>query len=809
MASPQQSALCETSFSVRGMDCASCVTHVERAARALPGVSDASVSLVRGRATVRYDPTTVDAPTVAKAITDSGYPSSPEDASTSPAELESARHRHHSDDTAGWFRRAVVGLVLWFPLESTHWLIKLFSEASHHYRVTWMDWASLLTGTIGIVYLGSGFYAGAWKGLRRLTTNMDVLIAMGASVAYGYSLVALLGYVTGAWSTLPALYFMESTGLLALVSFGHWLEARARNSAGSAIRQLLDLAPAVALRMRPESSGVADRSSTGGVQASVTNIRPVAKTGLSLAVLNPEPRLLEPPAFDEVPVAEVRVDDRILIRPGDRVPVDGMVVEGKSSIDESMITGESLPVSRGVGDAVIGGTVNQDGRLVVRATRVGAETALSQIVKLVETAQNAKPPIQKLADQISAVFVPAVLGVALVTGVGWYAWGTSHGWERADVWAQVARCVCSVLIIACPCALGLALPTALMVGTGRGAARGILIRNINALQHAERVGTVVLDKTGTLTRGKPVVSTIECAAGVTEAELLQLAASAEQFSEHPLAKAIVRAARERGLGLADLDGFTNEAGSGVSAELKGQTVLVGSSAWVGVRDHQTPGTGSTQVHVARRSTDSVVRLGVIHLTDELKPDSRAAVGALQRMGLKTVLLTGDNAGAANVIARQVGITDVHAGVKPGDKAGVIRSLQTGKKRGVAMVGDGVNDAPALAQADLGIAIGSGSDVAKETGGIVLVSGSLTGVAVAIRLSRATMRKVRQNFFLAFVYNTLAIPLAAMGLLNPLIAAAAMALSDVCVIGNSLLLRYQRIDDPTDDANSSQETSPTD
>jgi Cu+-exporting ATPase len=600
---------------------------------------------------------------------------------------------------------------------------------------------------------------------------------------------------------------MEATGLLALISLGHWLEARARQSAGSAIRQLLELAPAVAWR----------------------------ESGSS---------------FDEVPVAKLAIGDRVLVRPGDRIPIDGVVTQGQSSVDESMITGEPIPVVRAAGDSVIGGTVNQDGRLVVRVSKTGSQTALAQIVCLVENAQSKKPPVQRLADSISAIFVPSVLLIALITGIGWYAWGHYHGWTSSHVWSTVARTVCSVLIIACPCALGLAVPATVMVGTGRGARRGILIRDIDALQQAEKIDTVVLDKTGTITRGKPVVVEIIPVAGTSADAVLRLAASAEQFSAHPLAKAVVSHARERGLKLADPQSFNNISGAGVVAAIEGRKILVGNDALLrnhGVEpeknvptpDHpgilrysegsthggeparsfgvpqddalvndqaatakspdSTPDitAGATFVHVAVATEPGAVeRLGTIVISDELKTDSIPAIAGLHLLKLRTVLLTGDNRLAAERVAKQVGIGDLHAEVKPADKAAVIHSLQQPDPRQrhfVAMVGDGINDAPALATADLGIAIGGGSDIAKEAGDIVLVSGSLTGVAASIRLSRATMRKIRQNLFLAFIYNIIAIPIAAFGLLNPIVAAAAMALSDVTVIGNALLLRWEKID----------------
>jgi Cu+-exporting ATPase len=496
----------------------------------------------------------------------------------------------------------------------------------------------------------------------------------------------------------------------------------------------------------------------------------------------------------EVAVASLQLNDVILIRPGDRVPIDGVVVDGKSSVDESMITGESLPVTRNIDDNVVGGTINHDGALKVRVTRIGSQTALAQIIQLVEKAQSSKPAVQRLADKIASIFVPCVLAIALITGVGWYLRGQSQDWTTGAIWAQIAKTVCSVLIIACPCALGLAVPAALMVGTGRGAKRGILIRDIDALQNAEKINTVVLDKTGTITRGKPVVTGIQPLDGLAENALLQLAAGAEQYSQHPLAQAIVASARARGLEIPRAGDFSSRTGEGVAATIDGRTILVGSDLMMNGAPHAsgTPVTGSI-VHVGEKNGEGVVaRLGRIVLSDEIKPDSIDAVSAIHALNLQTVLLTGDNRATADAIAKQVGIDDVRAEVKPDQKAATIRELQS-RPSSIAMVGDGINDAPALAQSDLGIAIGSGSDIAKETGDIGLVGGSLAGIATAIRLSRATMRTVRQNLFFAFIYNVLAIPLAAFGYATPLIAAAAMALSDVTVIGNALLLRRAKID----------------
>jgi Cu+-exporting ATPase len=735
----------EAAFSVTGMNCAGCVNHVEKTASAVTGVESAQVNLARGRATVTFDARMTSAQAIADALTLSGYPSTPEVAGADAAVAETERLRSQEAHTRRWLRRALVGVALWLPVEAVHWTLHF----SGRHAGDWMEWVALATSTTAMVLVGSAFFRNAWSALRRRTTDMDVLIAMGTSVAWLYSLVSFAGYQLGAWATLPNLYFMEATGLLALISLGHWLEGRARQSAGRAIHELLQLAPSKALRLDAADVPV------------------------------------------EVPVAALLPGDRLLVRPGDRVPSDGVVIEGRSSVDESMITGEPLPVTRDIDDEVIGGTLNVDGRLVIRATRVGAQTALAQIVQLVETAQNSKAPVQLLADRIAAVFVPAVLGVALVTGIGWYVAGTLGGWESAVLWSRLANAVCSVLIIACPCALGLAVPAALMVGTGMGARRGILIRDIDALQHAEKVTLIVLDKTGTVTSGKPVVVRL------VDDEVLRLAAGAEQSSAHPLAKAVLDAARARGLALPAVGAFRDEPGSGVFATVEGRNLVVGSEAFV--RRETVAGGALPQGAGSEVGTEVWIGeaggaiLGVLGIEDEVRPDAAAAITKLHARGLRTVLLTGDREATARAVAARVGIADVRAGVAPAGKRAVIESLQQGGKARVAMVGDGINDAPALAQADLGIAIGSGSDVAKETGGIVLVSGSLLLVPAAIGLSRATMRCVRQNLFFAFLYNVLAIPLAAFGLLNPLIAAAAMALSDVTVIGNALRLRWAKVD----------------
>ena len=761
---------------VSGMNCASCVAHVEKSARSVTGVRDCRVNLATGRASIEFDPSQTNPSQVAGAIAEGGYPATPADPAQLSSDSQEQRIGRQAKEASAWLWRAAVGVALWLPVELLHWLRMLAHSHVHALaQADWFGWAALVSSTIALIYVGGKFYASAWSALKHKTSNMDTLIAMGASVAYFYSLTYFVGGLAGAWRPPMEheLYFMEASGLLALISLGHWLEARARQSAGRAIRELMNLAPATALRLSPKSTGAENQQQD---------------------------------SFEQVPAASLEIGDRILVRPGDRIATDGVVIEGRSSVDQSMISGEPLPVLRAPGDEVIGGTFNHDGRLIVRVTKVGQDTALAQIVKLVENAQTSKPPAQKLADRVAAIFVPTVLCIALFTAIGWFAWAHGHHWSAGQTAAAMAKAVCSVLIIACPCALGLAVPAAVMVGTGLGARHGILIRDIDAIQNAERVNTVVLDKTGTLTRGKPVVSNIIALDGVSDQQILNLAASAEQYSSHPLAQAIVNRAKELGVALSPLEDFNAYAGEGVAAKVGATNVLIGNNDLLARFGDGRPipsgaqaDSGSTLVTVARRGDGGKLQpLGTIVIADQLKEDSADAVARLHAMGLKTMLLTGDHAGAAAKVASEVGIDAVRAQVKPDGKAAVIREIQNGSsgthsyKAVVAMVGDGINDAPALAVADLGIAIGGGSDVARETGGIVLVGGSLKGVAASILLSRATMRTIRQNLFWAFIYNVVAIPFAAVGLVNPIVAAGAMALSDVTVIGNALLLRRKKL-----------------
>jgi Cu+-exporting ATPase len=728
------------SFQISGMNCASCVSHVEKSAKKVAGVQSAQVNLATGKATVTFDPAQTTAAAIAQSITASGYPAEPLTlnpfAPLTPAPLNPARR-------SPWRTRAAIALILRLPLELAHWLHLALHHGMAMSEPPPLFWASVAASTIAILYVGAGFYRGAWNALRRGTTNMDTLIAMGATVAFGYSLLALLGHLLNWWPEPKAYYFMESTGLLALISLGHWLESRARASAGSAIAQLMNLAPQTATKLTTEDKPI------------------------------------------EIPLADVQIGDRLLIRPGDRVPTDAVILDGTAAIDESMLTGEPIPAARSPGDRVIGGTVNTDGRLVIRAEKIGSETALARIVQLVESAQAAKPPVQRLADQISAIFVPAVLIIAALTGIIWFAIARHHNWPPSQTWPTIANAVCSVLIIACPCALGLALPAALMVSTGLGARRGILIRDLDALQHAEKIDTILFDKTGTLTEGHPTVQSIE---SPDPTQTLKIAAALAQFSTHPLSKAIVTHAQASIASLPTLTDFRSHPGAGLSAQLGPDPILLGTSEFLRSNKISLPDTNSDgpSVHVARAQRF----LGTIHFSDRIKPDAAATIAELKQMNLRPILVTGDIAQSAQSVADAVGISEIRSQVKPADKAAIVKEFQNGNSppRVVAMVGDGINDAPALAAADLGIALAAGSDIAKESGGIILIGSSLRAIPAAIRLSRQTMRVIRRNLFFAFIYNILAIPLAAAGLLNPLIAAAAMALSDLTVIGSALLLR---------------------
>ncbi len=772
------------SLDVEGMTCASCVNRIERYLRKVDGVDEANVNLATERATViarptvtveqiiaaveaagyeatlRLDGTPVETPAMsAGAASAAAAPAAAPAAAARPGEREAERPaeqrtfaQRHLADTR---RRLIIAALLTVPI-----LGGLARMTVAPFLPVFLSdpWFQLALATPVQFYAGWPFYRGTWKVLRHGGSDMNTLIAVGTSAAYLYSLAAILVpdffRAAGLASEgVPPLYFDTSSAIITLILLGRFLEARARSHTSDAIRKLIGLQPRTAR---------------------------IVRDGLER----------------DVPIEEVVVGDVILVRPGEKVPVDGVVLEGSSAVDESMVTGESMPVTKRPGDEVIGGTLNASGAFRFEATRVGRDTVLAQIVRLVQEAQGSKAPIQRLADVVTGYFVPAVLATAALTFVAWFVLGPQPSFNLALL-NTVA-----VLIIACPCALGLATPTSIMVGTGKGAENGILFRNAEALERLHKVRVVVLDKTGTLTEGRPRVTDVIRADGAPdEDEVVRLVAAAERGSEHPLGEAIVRFAREeRALELGDATAFEAVSGQGISATVQGRRVLVGRPAYLeadGVdlgrlRDvaEELAVSGKTPVFAAVDGRG----IAVIAIADTLKPGSSETVAELHRLGLEVVMLTGDNETTARAIARQAGVDRVLADVRPDEKAAQVRRLQSEGKL-VAMVGDGVNDAPALAQADVGIAIGTGTDVAIESAAVTLMSGDLRGLVTAIALSRVTLRNIKQNLFWAFAYNVALIPLAAGAfypftgiLLDPIIAAAAMALSSVTVVSNALRLR---------------------
>jgi Cu+-exporting ATPase len=736
---------------ITGMTCTNCAATVERALNKVPGVVQANVNFATERASVEYIPGVASVAAMIRAVEEAGYGVVQAAAREQLEDVEAqARQAEIADQT----RKFWVGVAFALPL----FLLSMARDLGllgHWAHAPWVNWLFLALATPVQFYTGWDYYVGSYHALRNRTANMDVLVAMGSTVAYVYSLVLLLFPAAG-----QHVYFETSAVIITLIKLGKLLEARAKGQTGEAIRRLMGLRPKTARVVR------------GGTEV-------------------------------DVPVEEVRVGDLIVVRPGERMPVDGVVVEGHSAVDESMLTGEPLPVDKGTGDEVIGATINKQGLLKFEATRVGAETALAQIIRLVQEAQGSKAPIQRLADQVAGIFVPAVILIALVTFAVWWAVGSQFT-------PAMIRLV-AVLVIACPCALGLATPTAIMVGTGKGAEMGILFKNSAALETAHRLQSVVLDKTGTLTVGKPAVTDIvtQDTEHETRDTILRLAASAERGSEHPLGQAIVAEAEARGLALADPQDFEAVPGKGVRAQVEGHRVLVGKPEWMEQEGVQL---GDLAAGVERLQAEARTAMvvavdgqaaGILGVADTLKEGSAEAVAELHRLGLEVVMLTGDNRRTAEAIAAQVGIDRVVAEVLPADKSAQVKQLQGGGRL-VAMVGDGINDAPALAQADVGIALGTGTDVAMETADVTLMRGDLRAVPRALALSRATMRTIKQNLFWAFFYNVILVPVAAGALypipwvpdvlrqLHPVLAAFAMAFSSVTVVSNSLRLRRVRL-----------------
>ena len=737
-------------FPVSGMTCASCVARVEEALNSVPGVVSASVNLASEKATVEYVEG-VEIADLRQAVKDAGYELGGEAETLEDVTTASRRETKSVRD------RFIIAVVLAAVIMALMWMPAFTGKP-------YLLW---VLATPVQFWAGLRFYRGAWGALKHRTADMNTLIAVGTSAAYFYSVVAVLFPGIFTVEGLEAhLYFETSAMIIALILLGRFLEARAKGQTSEAIKKLIGMQPKTAL---------------------------VIRDGKEL----------------EISVEDVRVGDIIQVRPGERVPVDGIIRQGYSSVDESMITGESIPLEKNTGDVVIGATINRMGSFKFEATRIGKDTTLAQIVRLVEEAQGSKAPIQRLADVIASYFVPVVIGIALITFIIWYFIGPSPALTFAFL------NFIAVLIIACPCALGLATPTAIMVGTGKGAEQGVLIRSAEALERLYKIDTILLDKTGTLTKGEPGVTDIITAPHYTEKELLKLAAAVEHKSEHPLGEAVVREAQEKQLKIATASHFRAIPGHGAEASVGNKKLLMGnlklmqdrgiSLGELEAKAENLRAEGKTVIFLAMDSKLA----GIIGLADTIKLNAQAVVAQLRRMGIEVVMLTGDNRRTAEAIGREAGIDHVLAEVLPERKSEEVKKLQdTGKV--VAMVGDGINDAPALAQADVGIAIGTGTDVAMETGDITLIRGDLSGITTAISLSRRTMRTVKQNLFWAFAYNTALIPVAAgilylafgstgvpsglqfilgdYGFLNPIMAAAAMAASSITVVSNSLRLR---------------------
>ena len=747
-------ATAKVELPITGMTCANCALSIERTLnKKVPGVVKASVNFASERAAVQYLPNLTSVEEMIAAIRQAGYDAIPPDETGEAEDIEQrARRAEIADQT----RKFIVGILFTLPLFL--WSMgRDFGLLGGWSHALWVNWAFWALATPVQFYTGWDYYTGGWKSLKNRSANMDVLVAMGSSVAYFYSVAVILHPSLGSH-----VYFETSAVIITLIKLGKMLEARAKGRTGNAIRKLMGLRPKTAT---------------------------IIRDGKEV----------------EVSLKEVKVSDVVVVRPGEKIPVDGIVLEGNSAVDESMLTGEPIPVDKSTGDTVVGATINSEGLLKFRATRVGKDTALAQIIKLVQDAQGSKAPIQALADRVAAVFVPGVIGIATITFILWWSLG-------GEFVPAMIRLV-AVLIIACPCALGLATPTAIMAGTGKGAEKGILFKDSEALEKATKLETIVLDKTGTLTLGKPAVADViafNTSSPVQhKKELLRIAASVEKGSEHPVGRAILKEAEKQGLELLEPQEFKASGGLGVQARINGQLVYVGKPGWFKEMGLDMTG-GNEYVHTLQRQGKTLMAVvvekelaGLIAVADSLKAESKEAVAELRSEGLKVVMLTGDNIETARSIGEEVQVDEIIAEVRPEEKSMKIKELQD-RGQMVGMVGDGINDAPALAQADVGIAIGTGTDVAIETADVILASGNLAGISRSIQLSRATMRTVKENLFWAFIYNMILIPVAAGVLypleflpsllrqLHPILAALAMALSSITVVSNSLRLYRAKI-----------------